>query len=96
MDPDGCEHGTPWYELCWACRGSAERKAGTVSEIMSIPEFKHGMMRLADAEQYPRVLAWRLVDAYMDADEDARRDCSQMLREDLAEIDPAVQEREHD
>lgn len=59
------------------------------SKIMSVLEFKAGMMRLAEAEPSShgdKYRAWRLVQAYMDADDEARRDCSIMLREDLQQI----------
>ncbi len=62
-----------------------------MTEIMSVPEFKHGMMRLArEAEPIEHGdvwRAWRVVCAYMDADEGAQQDCSEMLREDLAALD---------
>lgn len=57
--------------------------------VMSPVEFKHGMMWLARTEPkgpYDVVRAWGLVFSYIDADEDAKRDCSEMLREDLARV----------
>lgn len=59
-----------------------------MTEIMSAHEFKYGLLRLADKDD-PRlisetVIARHIAAAYIDADEDAQRDCSNMLREDLA------------
>lgn len=59
------------------------------SKIMSVLEFKVGMMRLAEAEPRShgdKYRAWQLVHAYLDANDEARRDCSIMLREDLQQI----------
>lgn len=55
--------------------------------IMSPREFKYGLLQLA--ENGPelvneRVIARYLAASYIDADEDTQRDCSQMLRHDLA------------
>lgn len=59
-----------------------------MDKIMSPIEFKAGMMRIARSE--PRSpgdvwRAWNLVFAYIGADVEAKRDCSEMLRQDLVE-----------
>ena len=54
---------------------------------ISVIEFKSGMMRLAKAGHGTRLAVWRLVLAYMGADQDAQSDCSEMLRGDLSELE---------
>ncbi len=57
-----------------------------MTEVMSPREFKYGLLRLADdGPEFinERVIARHLAAAYIDADEDAQRDCSEMLRKDL-------------
>jgi len=58
-----------------------------MTKIMSPREFKYGLLRLAD--DGPElinecVVARHLASVYIDADEDAQRDCSEMLRQDMA------------
>lgn len=62
-----------------------------MTEIMSPHEFKYGLLRLADKDD-PRfisesVIARNLAAKYIDADENAQRDCSAMLRRDLQALD---------
>lgn len=56
-----------------------------MNERMTLPEFKHGIMRLAD-NWMERVHARQIWSAYIDADEATQRDLSKMLREDLAAL----------
>lgn len=56
-----------------------------MDEIMSVPEFRRGMLRLAD-NRMEACIARRLVAAYINADDDAKADCSRMLREDLDQL----------
>ena len=56
------------------------------NEPMAPREFKRGILRLAEpsiALVNDEVVARHLAAAYIDADEEARADCSRMLREDL-------------
>ena len=67
-----------------------------MTEIMSVPEFKHGMMQLARSEPQSHGdvwRAWKLVHAYMDADDEAKSDCSEMLCEDLDRLASGTQDR---
>ena len=59
--------------------------SGNATKQMPLPEFKRGLMSIARSEPEAANVsaAWRLVFAYMDADEAAQRDCSDMLRADL-------------
>lgn len=67
-------------------------KERSPSGIMSPHAFKHGMLRLARHDPSPRSLvdaetwARHLAARYIDADEDAQRDCSRMLRKDLRQL----------
>ena len=57
-------------------------------KIMSAYEFKYGLLSLADKSDpsliSETVIARHLAAKYIDADEDVQRDCSEMLRQDLA------------
>ena len=61
-----------------------------MDEIMTVREFKHGLLRLADKSDRAfiseTVVARHLAAAYIDADDDTKRDCSSMLRQDLAAL----------
>lgn len=64
-----------------------------MGEAMSVLEFKQGMMKLARSEPMcgaSVAAAWRLVFAYLNADGEAQRDCSAMLRADLQELTHGV------
>ena len=62
----------------------------TPEEQMTPRKFKYGLLELADPNDKrfisERVLARRLAALYIEADEDTQRDCSAMLRDDLAAI----------
>ena len=62
----------------------------TPKERMTLREFKYGLLELADPNDKrfisERVIARRLAALYIEADEDTQRDCSAMLRDDLAAI----------
>jgi len=66
-----------------------------MTEAMSVREFKYGLLSLADDGPgliNERLIARLLAAAYIDADEDAQRDCSEMLRQDLV----STQQCQHD
>lgn len=56
-----------------------------MNEIMSVADFRRGMLRLAD-NRLEACIARRIVASYAAADDAARADCSRMLREDLAAL----------
>lgn len=59
-------------------------------DIMPANEFKYGLLQLCDDEQKSfitdRTHALRIWAAYIDADDEAKADCTKMLRADLAEL----------
>ncbi|KKK67477.1 hypothetical protein LCGC14_2953650, partial [marine sediment metagenome] len=72
-----------------------------MDKTMSPIEFKAGMMQLANSQPYSPAedvfIAWNMVFAYMDLDDDAKRACSEMLRLDLEALDTDTvsEERAH-
>lgn len=59
--------------------------------IMSAVEFKYGLLRLCDQPEQrsfitDRTIARKLAASYIDADDDTKADCSEMLREDLNQL----------
>jgi len=59
--------------------------------IMSAMEFKYGLFRLCDHPEQQsfitdRTIARHLAASYVDADDQTKTDCSEMLREDLKQL----------
>ena len=57
-----------------------------MTEPMSPREFKYGLLRLADSWM-EGAHARQIAAAYIDASDEAKRDLSDMLRDDLAKLD---------
>ena len=55
-------------------------------DIMTTAEFRAGMMRLVET-RWQKMQVMRLIAAYIDADKDAKADCTAMLKRDLEKLE---------